>query len=64
MHMRHARRMPRGRAIGCGLNEPFENPLEEIPRAIEEYATAPAAATAELQPQRWTLREVLTGRCA
>jgi hypothetical protein len=56
--------MPRGPAIGHGLNEPFEEPLDEIPGAIEEFATAPPAATVALQPQKWTLRQVLTFRCA
>jgi hypothetical protein len=64
MRTRHERRIPRGPTIGYGLNEPFEDPLDEIPRAIEEFATAPPAATVEVQPQKWTLREVLTFRCA
>jgi hypothetical protein len=43
-------------------DEPFENPLEEIPKAIEEFAEVAPMVTAELQPEKWTLREVLTGR--
>jgi hypothetical protein len=39
------------------------SPLEEIPIAIEEFATKPPAAEAKLQPQKYSLRDVLTGHC-
>jgi hypothetical protein len=54
-------RMPRGPAAGHGLTGSFEDPLDEISRTIEEFATEPAAAEARLQPQKYTLRDVLTG---
>jgi len=48
-------------AAGEGNTPPFESPLKEIPRAIEEFANEPPAAEARLQPQRWTLKQVFTG---
>jgi hypothetical protein len=53
---------PREPAVGHGINAAFENPLEEIPRWIGELATAKPAGTAVLQPQKWSLRDVFTGR--
>jgi hypothetical protein len=44
------------------LKHEVENPLKEIPRAILEFANERPAGEATLQPQRWTLKQVFTGR--
>jgi hypothetical protein len=56
---RHVRRGP---SNSHDRYEPFEDPLEEIPRAINEFAAAKPSRTAVLQPQKWSLRDVFTGR--
>jgi hypothetical protein len=56
------RRVRRGPSASHDRYEPFEDPLEEIPRAIKEFATAKPSRTAVLQPQKWSLRDVFTGR--
>jgi hypothetical protein len=56
------RRVQRGPDDGDGLTGPFENPLKEIPRSIEQIANARPSGVAILQPQRWTLKQVFAGR--
>jgi len=51
-------RRPQGRTVGYGDTGPYENPLAEIPRAMQEYAEAPPAETVPVQPQTRTLRQV------